>query len=187
MSAERRRYYRIDDEVMIAVSPLAKQRIDDHLEDFWANQHAFSIRNNLNVEIEQQLADRHKIENKLPELGRYLAVLEKQIGHLTDQLISDDAEQPMTRKIVSLSAQGIAYFDDQPLPVDELVELKLTLLPSGMRLVIIARVVKIEKDPDLDGPRISLEFEHLHEADREILIKHAHARQLESLSNLSEN
>jgi len=187
MSAERRRYYRIDDELLIAVSPIANEQIDDHLEDFWANQHTFSIRNNFNYQIEQHLADRNKIENKLPELGRYLAVLEKQIGHLTDQLISDDAEQPMTRKMVSLSAQGVAYIDNQPLPVDELVELKLTLLPSGMRLVIVARVVKIEQDPDLGGSRVSLDFEHLHEADREILIKHVHARQLESLSNASEN
>jgi hypothetical protein len=187
MSTERRRYYRIDDELLIAVSTIAKEQIDDHLEDFWANEHAFSIRNSFNFEIDQHLADRHKIVKKMPELGRYLAVLEKQIRHLTDQLISDDAEQSMTRKIVSLSAQGVAYFDDQSPPPDELVELKLTLLPSGIRLVIIARVVKIEQDPDLGGSRVSLDFEHLHEADREILIKHVHARQLESLSSASED
>ena len=158
MSDERRRYYRIDDELLIAISPIAKEKIDDHLEDFWANEHAFSIRNNFNFEIEQHLADRHKIAKKMPELDRYLTVLEKQIKHLTDQLISDDVEPSMTRKIVSLSAQGIGYFDDHPPPPDDLVEMRLTLLPSGMRLVIIARVVKIEQDPDLGGSRVSLDF-----------------------------
>ena len=79
----------------------------------------------------------------------------------------------------------IAYYDDQAPQQDALVELKLKLLPSGFRLVIIARVLKIEKDQgdDQGKHRISLDFEHLHEADREILIKHVHGKQMESLGS----
>ena len=39
--------------------------------------------------------------------------------------------------------------------------MKLKLLPSGLRLVIIDRVVKVEMDPDQVENRISLDFEHL--------------------------
>lgn len=60
-------------------------------------------------------------------------------------------------------------------------------MPSGLRLVIIARVVKVEMDPDQGENRISLDFEHLHEADREILIKHIHRKQMEALSNAQES
>jgi len=65
------------------------------------------------------------------------------------------------------------------------VELKLKLLPSGLRLVIIARVVLVETDSSQDPGeyKISLDFEHLHEADRETLIKHIHGKQMESLSS----
>jgi len=61
-------------------------------------------------------------------------------------------------------------------------------LPPGLGLVIIARVVLVENDSggEQDSARVSLGFENLHEADREILIKHIHGKQLESLSNAKE-
>ncbi len=189
MTDERRRYFRIEDETLLSLVQIDQAAIDDRLEDFWTNEHAFSIRNNYNFQIEQHIADRHKINTKMPELGRYLGVLEEQIDNLTNKLISDENDLAMTQKSVNLSAQGIAFYDDQAPGHDELVELKLKLLPSGYRLVIIARVVLVEKDQSQDQGkyRISLDFENLHEADREILIKHMHGKQMESLSNAQEN
>ena len=123
----------------------------------------------------------------MPELGRYLSVLEKQIDHLTEKLIADDDTASMQNKSANLSAQGIAFYDDAAPQQDELVELKLKLLPSGLRLVIIARVVLVESDSGQTESRISLDFEHLQEADREILIKHIHAKQMEALSSAQES
>lgn len=188
MSDERRRYYRIEDEVCLAMRLVAQTEIDDCLEDFWANEHAFSMRNNYNFQIEQHIADRHKIETKMPEMARYLGVLEKQIDRITEKLIGDEHDANMIQKAANLSAQGISFCTDQPPPQGELAELKLKLLPSGLRLVIIARVVLVESDSsrEQDRSRVSLDFENLHEADREILIKHIHGKQLEALSNAKE-
>ena len=122
----------------------------------------------------------------MPELGRYLAVLEKQIDLLTDKLLDDGEAGSMQTKSSNLSAQGISFEHDSAPPQGELAELKLKLLPSGLRLVIIARVVKVETDASQGGHRISLDFEHLHEADREILIKHIHSKQMEALSSAQE-
>ncbi len=189
MTAERRRYYRIDEELDLFYQAIGASELDDRLEDFWSNEHAFSIRNNYNFQIEQHIADRHKIENTMPELARYLKVLEEQIERLTDKLIGDENDESMTRKKVSLSAQGIAFNDDGAPPDGELIELRLKLLPSGLRLVIIARVILVETESDqgCGGNRISLDFEHLHEADREILIKHIHGKQMEKLSSAQED
>ena len=187
MSEERRRYYRIEEDVMLSLSPIAAAELDQRLDDFWSNEHEFSIRNNYNFQISQHIADRHKIENKMPELGRYLAVLEKQIDLLTDKLLDDSDARSMQQKFTNLSAQGIAYHDDKAPPQGELAEFKLKLLPSGLRLVIIARVVKVETVTEQGGHRISLDFEHLHEADREILIKHIHSKQMEALSSAQES
>lgn len=189
MTAERRRYYRIDEEVELCCNQIDASELDDRLEDFWSNEHAFSIRNNYNFQIEQHIADRHKIESSMPELARYLKVLEQQIERITDRLLDDELDQNLERKKSSLSAQGIAFRDDSALAQGELIELKLKLLPSGFRLVIIARVILVDKeesDEDCGGQRISLDFEHLHEADREILIKHIHGKQMEKLSSAQE-
>lgn len=187
MSRERRRYYRIEEDVMLSLTPIDDTDLDARLDDFWSNEHEFSIRNNFNFEISQHIADRHKIENTMPELGRYLAVLEKQIDLLTDKLIDDSDARSMQKKSSNLSAQGVSYQDDTAPPQGELVEFRLKLLPSGLRLVIIARVVMVEADPDQGGHRISLDFEHMHEADREILIKHIHGKQMEALSSAQES
>ncbi len=188
MSEERRRYYRIDDEVDLSYTTIEASELDARLEDFWSNEHAFSIRNNYNYQIEQHIADRNKIEAAMPELARYLKVLEKQIERITDLLIGDEEDQVMQRRQVSLSAQGIAFYADSAPPQGELIEVRLKLLPSGLRLVIIARVVLVGTDSDRgsDDNRISLDFEHLHEADREILIKHIHGKQMERLSSAQE-
>ncbi len=189
MTGERRRFYRIEDKVLLSLQPIDRAEIDACLEDFWANEHEFSIRNNYNFQIEQHIADRHKIETSMPELGRYLAVFEKQIDRITELLIGDQNHQAMTRKTTSLSAQGIAFYTAEPLQLNALVELKLKLLPSGLRLVIIARVVQVEKTTGQDqgDHRVSLDFENLHEADREILIKHLHCKQIESLGSPAES
>lgn len=186
MSQERRRYYRIEEEVMLSLNPIDAADIDRRVDDFWSDEHEFSIRNNYNFQVAQHIADRQLIENRMPELGRYLRVLEQQIDRLTDRLIGDDDAATMRKKSTSLSAQGIAFYDDAPPPEGELVEFKLKLLPSGLRLVIIARVVKVDDAPQ-QGHRISLDFEHLHEADREILIKHIHSKQMEALSSAQES
>jgi c-di-GMP-binding flagellar brake protein YcgR len=123
----------------------------------------------------------------MPGLARYLSVLEKQIDRLTEKLIVDDDEKLMVNQIANLSAQGISYSGADAPRQGSLAELKLKLLPSGLRLVIIARVVLIEKDAGQGEHKISLDFEHLHEADREILIKHIHGKQMEALSGAKES
>lgn len=181
MSTERRRYFRIEDEVSLACRLIEADKLDATLNDFWQNEHEHSIRNNYNFQIEQHIADFHKIQNKNPELARYLEVLEKQIDRITDKLIGDEFDQSLTTCEASLSAQGIAFEQENAFADDSLIELSLKLLPSGLRLVIIARVVQSE--PVDDGRhKLSLDFEHLHEADRELLIKHIHGKQMESLS-----
>ena len=183
MTSERRRFFRIDDEVLLGFEVIEQADVDARLDDFWQNEHAFSIRNNYNFKIEQQIADFNKIEKKMPELGRYLSVMQAQIDLITERLVEDELDAALTRRAVNISAQGIS-FDYETAPREEaLVELNLKLLPSGLRLVIIARVVKVEAQAESGQHRISLDFEYVHEADREILIKHVHGKQMESLSS----
>ncbi len=186
MTSERRRFFRIDDEVMLGFEPIEQADVDARLDDFWQNEHAYSIRNNYNFQIEQQIADFNKIEKKMPELARYLSVMQAQIDLITERLVEDERDAALTRRAVNISAQGIS-FDNETAPAESaLVELNLKLLPSGLRLVIIARVIKVESRTEAGQHRLSLDFEYVHEADREILIKHVHGKQMESLSSAQE-
>ena len=178
MNPERRRYFRIDDAVGFRLQALPKGEIDARVAAFVAGDHAYSLRNDYNYAIEQHIGDRQRIEARMPELARYLAVLEKQIERITERL-SEDADDDLVRQEVNLSAQGMVLSTPLEIRSDALVELTLKLLPSGLRLVIIARAVSVGRDGD--DYRVALDFEHIHEADRELLIKHIHGKQMEQL------
>ncbi len=188
-SAERRRYFRIDDEVALALLPVAGADEEARIDNFWQNEHAYSIRNNYNFQIEQHIADFNRIEKRMPELARYLRVMERQIDRITEKLAVEDDDSKIVRKSANISAQGLQFHADDAPTKGSLVELTLKLLPSGLRLVIMARVVQVETENDHDdgAHRISLDFEHLHEADREILAKHVHGKQMESLGTARES
>ena len=188
-TAERRRFFRIDDEVELALQPVAAADEEARIDDFWQNEHAYSIRNNYNFQIEQHIADFNRIEKRMPELARYLRVMERQIDRITEKLAVEDDDPKTVRKSVNISAQGLQFHADEAPSAGSLIELTLKLLPSGLRLVIMARIVKVEAETDHDdgAHRISIDFEHLHEADREILAKHVHGKQMESLGGARES
>lgn len=185
MSKERRRYFRTDDIVSLHTRTISKDELTDRLEEFFSNQHAFSIRNEYNHQLEEHLADFRLIENRMPELARYLAVLQNQIALLTEKLLPEDEAYLGEEQGVSLSAQGIAFYSDQPVDEGEVVELNLKLLPEGQKIVSFARVVKVQTETGKNQGRykISLDFEHIHETDREILIKHVHGKQMRALGD----
>ena len=173
----------------MSLQPIAASQEEARIDDFWQNEHAYSIRNNYNFQIEQHIADFSRIDKRMPELARYLRVLERQIDRITEKLAVDDDDLVLARKRVNISAQGLLYRADGAPTAGTLLELTLKLLPSGLRLVIMARVIQVEPENDHDDGRyrVALDFEHLHEADREILAKHIHGKQMESLGSARES
>lgn len=181
MSKERRRYYRIEDSVLLQARVVKADELENKLEDFKLSRQQFSIHNSFNHNIERQIADLQTIEDKIPELARYLSGLQRQIDRLTEAVLPDQTSLQQEQQNVNLSAQGIAFFTDGEFKPVDVVELKLQLMPSAHQLLIYSRVVLVEdnKDDTEAGKfRVSLDFEHIHDADREILFKHIHNRQL---------
>lgn len=179
MTRERRRYYRIEDRLGINCEPIDPAELDGRLDQFWNDRHQFSIRNDFNFKIEQHQADLKKIKGSMPELGRYLDMLQEQIDLLTDKLLQDDDDLAASERQANLSAQGISFYQDDELDKGSIVELHLKLLPSRQQIVSFARVIQCEQlDHELGKYRLSLDFENIHEADQEILVKHVHAKQL---------
>ena len=190
MSKERRRFFRIEDIVGLHSQVIEKKELEQRLESFWNDQHQFSLRNEFNYKLEQHQSDLQHIKNKTPELGRYLAVLQEQLDLLTDKILAGDNSFPTRETNVNISAQGISFTSNEQVNKDDIVELNLLLLPSQLKIVIFANVVDCHQNDNTQGEyTIALNFEHIHEADREILVKHVHGKQLKSLgaARLEEN
>ncbi len=182
MSEERRRFFRIEDIVSLKAEVVDEDQLPERLESFWNDQHQFSLRNEFNYKLEQHQADLRKITTKMPELGRYLGLLQEQLDILTDKVLQDEDKFTELEKQVNLSAQGIAFISDEPVNIGEIVELHLKLQPGKQKIVVFARVVNCVMEQEEQGQyRVALDFEHIHEADREMLVKHVHGKQLLAL------
>jgi len=177
---ERRRFFRIDDTVGIKAETIPANQLDDRLNDFWTNHHEFSIRNEFNHELDQHVTDLIAIENQYPSIARYLKILQKQVDLLSEKLLPEDRLNGSSKSDVNISAQGISFLSTEAISTGEVVEISLQLLPKKQRIVVFSKVISCEKADDFKF-KLTVDFEHIHEADREILIKHIHGQQLKSI------
>ena len=182
MSDERRRFFRIDDTVGLKAERIDPKQVEEKIEHFRQNRHEYSMLNDFNFQLDQHQADLRKISERMPELGRYLKVLQQQIDYLTEKLLPDDERFVDREQPVNISAQGIAFYSSESADPGDIIELHLKLHPSQHRIMVLARVIQCERDRKQEGQyRIALDFEHIREADRELLVKHVHGRQLQAL------
>ncbi len=177
---ERRRFFRIDDTIGIKTETIPPHQLDERLNDFWTNQHEFSIRNEFNHELDQHAADLIAIEKQYPAIARYLRVLQKQVDLLSEKILPEDRINGSSESEVNISAQGISFLSTEAISPGEVVEISLQLLPKKQRIVVFAKIIRCEKADDFQY-NLTVDFEHIHDADREILIKHIHGQQLKSL------
>lgn len=176
---ERRRFYRIDDTVTLKTEQIPSAQVEDKLKDFWENQHEFSLRNEFNHQLDEHAADLLAIEKKHPAIARYIKVLQNQVDLLSEKILPDDSHSS-SRKEVNISAQGITFISTESIVEGEVVELNLKLLPHNQQIVVFAKIITCDEIDD-NQFKLTLDFEHIHEADREILIKHIHGKQLKSI------
>lgn len=182
MGKERRRFFRIEDIIGIKTEVIQHNEIEHRVKKFWDDQHQFSLRNEFNYELDQHQADLKHIKNKMPEVGRYLDLLQKQLDMLTEKVLQDSDDFTDEEKQVNLSAQGISFVTDEVVHEGNIIEMNLKLLPGRQKIVLFSKVINCHKIDNEEGQyKVALDFEHIHDADREILVKHVHGKQLRAL------
>ena len=186
MSEERREYFRIDDEVALdyrLISPgeaeLLREKIKSRVVD------RFTVASSFTATSRQMTHVIHKVQNQSPELARCLQAIDQKLNMIAQLFVSEEInlhEQP-TRE-VNLSAGGIAFRVQHEIKVDSLLELRMVLFPSLVGLLTISRVIQCERagDGNLKFPwLISVVYEHLREADRELLVRHIMSKETQQL------
>ncbi len=183
---ERRRYFRIEDEIILFFREIAPDEIPDNRSprEFPLDSFALSARLDLLTQESRTLLRR--VERESPEIGDFLKVLERKIDLIARTFLNYEAnlsEQSLQR--VSLSASGLSFDVDKPCAAGKVLEIKMVLQPELVGLTAYGRVVYCNKNaPDSELPyRISVDFVGLRDNDRELLIRHVVRRQLQQLRN----
>ncbi len=173
-SQERRRYFRVDDEVALTLTPLLEEYgghdVHDDAQEMQEQVHA-----SLEIQLRQALAD---VRSKLPDVAHALDLLNQKINLIHNH----DAAQQYTPQLkpVSLSACGIAFTWSESFAVGAKLQLHIFLLPMHHLVKTEAQVVGVESNPDDEEGEpfiLRLDFVNMTAMYQEILIQHVVQRQ----------
>ncbi len=180
--AERRRYFRIDDRLVLKYRPVAPGEAESlvaRLEYEYPTRH--QIANTFSNTSQQMQYLLHKIQDTNPDVAHCLSSLNQKLDMLARQLSLEASEmenEPVRH--VNISASGVCFEAETAASPGSLVELKLLLLPSCIRISAVGKVIRCD-DNTADEPglpfRIAVYFEYLPEADRELLVQHVVKRE----------
>lgn len=102
------------------------------------------------------------VEAYLGHLNRKIELLARHVASLTPEVLDGDEQT------VSLSEGGISYHSSRPPAPGTVLALRLTLLPSLIGITVFGTVVAA----GTQGHNVSVRFENLQDADRQILARH---------------
>ena len=183
---DRRRFFRIDDNVLMSLHRIDQKNVDEELERFDQKRDAFCFMNNTELDRDQQLSNLSIIQQKNPEIANYINYLEARLDVLT-KIISSQHDDPDEQDFqVNFSAQGMRFHTNLIYDSEDLVEIRLTLLPSRKRLLLIGTIVWCVEDAKAPGfykQATAIDFTYINEDDREVLAKHIHNKQIEQLTS----
>ena len=175
-SADRREYFCVDDQVALKYRVVNQAEIEDALErrnegylDTNAMASSFA---STSMEMKHAL---EKCKRELPEVATYLEGLNGKVDLLIRLLAANSSELPdHPTHDVNLSASGVSFRVTQEVAGESLLEIKLLFFPSFLFVVTVGRVVRCVRDNEMEAYpyRLAIEFSHLEDSDREILIRH---------------
>ncbi len=186
LEQERRQFFRVEDEVSLRYQVVKAGELEVKLKRLEQDLDSdFTIVSSLAAISHEMAGVLRKVESDAPDVARYLKALDRKIDLLGRAFLaqtSDLSEQPA--KAVNMSASGLAFYTPEPVAVGGVLELKLLLFPSYTGMLIYAEVVACERVETAGANgfcRIRVNFTHLRESDRDVLIRHVLQRQSEML------
>lgn len=189
--AERRTFFRVDDSVSLSYHVISREELDDRKSLVEMEQEGnFTVMSSI-ASINQNMSGiMHRIEGEEPDIAEYLKAINNKIDILGRALLSkenDLVEQPA--QPVNLSASGLAFYSSEPVEKGSLLELRLLMMPSFTGIITFGDVVGCDAVNDAGGYSyfIRLNFMHMREKDRDLLIRHVVKRQGEFLRKRRES
>ena len=184
MWQERRKYFRIDDHVMLKFKVIPTEEVQSTTDRLRAPlPNAFSLASDFAEMRDQMLLLQKNVEKSSPSVAQYLSMIDKKLDMVSKVMLvqSMGADEQLWRK-VNLGAGGMAFDTPVEIPSSSILEVKLGLLPSHAGLRTMAKVLRCERYNDGKvGFKCALAFLHVRDSDRELLVQHVLWRQAQNL------
>jgi Flp pilus assembly secretin CpaC len=178
---ERRRFFRIEDLIHLTFRQIDETELAykvDLLDKGLVEQ--FMITSSLAAMTADMAATLRKIEVADPDVASYLKSLDRKIEMVGRAFMVDEVNaQGHKAAPVNLSASGIAFQTETPLHIGSNIEIKMMLMPSSAGIMTYGKVIGNDRVEDAGGVhnQARVDFTHLREEDRDLLIRHVIRKQ----------
>ena len=182
--ADRRNYFRIDDTVRLSVRRVPPEELESRFEqldhDLVGN---FTVMSSLAAITAQMTMGLRRIENRDPDLAAYLRAIDQKIEVIGRAFITQEPEFHAEHAVpANLSAGGMCVGVDEEFEPGATLEIRMLLFPSFTGLMVYGTVIDSEPSREEEGAQgfrylTRIEFTHIRESDRELLIRHLLRRQ----------
>lgn len=175
---DRREYFRVDDAVRLHIRKVAVEELGQLLERL---EHSidgnFTIMSSLAAISAEMAVSMRRIENREPDIAAYLKALDRKIEVLGRAFIANESDLVAEHAHpVNLSAGGMGMLVNEQYLAGDVVELKMLLFPSFTGVLTYGTVIDCEPlESEMPGDyshRMRIEFTHMREQDRDVLIRH---------------
>ena len=184
---DRRRYFRIDDEVLLAYRILK----DDELGEFRRGTLRARIRRESVQELLFHLDTRFETLNEKlkaldPTVREAIEIMDRKLNLLERWALqhNDDnnSASPVHQLVkANLSACGLAMTTSEAVEVGQHIALDLILLPDYDQLELVSKVVSVREEESPHPYVVGIEFVDLREDDRDLIARHVMRRQTTDL------
>jgi c-di-GMP-binding flagellar brake protein YcgR len=192
---ERRKYYRIQDKLAIEYELLSSEKYEQEKALLKSQPSGLRTLKNKYADFLPQGLDLENLGGGDNETIRGLLKLVINIHEKVDLILSHLEKRgnlsiyQKTPQKISLSAEGIGFSVDEPVPLGSLIRLKI-LLPRSPQILIVALAKVVRMTPQgLEGKNaneanrfdVGITFTDIHEDDQEAMIKYIFRRQRDML------
>ncbi|AFY20698.1 pilus assembly protein PilZ [Stutzerimonas stutzeri] len=166
---DRREYYRIEDTIALEIRPLSASEAADQ-EVLQDASPLFNLLSELHLsEFESQHLLR-QINERDRNIAAFLKSQNKRIDLLSQVIAITVLGQIGEPQPVIISEGGIDFQHPSPIAAGAHLSVKLVLMPQALGLLLRARVTHCDRKGD--GYDVGTEFEHLTDAQRQLLARH---------------
>lgn len=189
-SEERRRFFRIDDDIALYYKIIDANALKAGSHVSQNALEGCSMATAWHILTQEAKIIQPRIESKDLEYAEYFKILNAKMDLIASAFIMQDVdkEEQKTRN-VNLSASGLAFDNKEALPLGVFLEVKLVLGSVVASIALQAKVVYCRKntdDPSKPPYLVGLDYENIHEQDRELLIQYIMQRQKQQIRESKE-
>lgn len=185
MSDERRRYFRIEDEIILSWQPITPEEKSKGVERFARGEVQYPDLAGMYLSLEADLCDTiQAVSAKDPHLANALELINRKVNLFIKKIPLEQTTQTLLDEIpqyVNISASGLSFETPYSKNPGQDVKLELVLLPEKIYILCYGKVVDCTLIENTSNFRMNVDFVTMRDEDTERLVQHIMRKEVEFL------